>query len=51
MTRLYVLGWPQDAWDGDATRATGGVGRGVPANAGNGYYHYKRTTREVVPRV
>ncbi|EIW69681.1 hypothetical protein M231_06289 [Tremella mesenterica] len=50
MLIVFVLGWPRDAWDGVATRARGGAGaRGLPGQ-GDGYYHYKRTTREVVPR-
>jgi hypothetical protein len=49
---IGFLGWPVNAWDGAVTRANGGMGaRGLPGpGAGNGYYHYKRTTREVVPR-
>lgn len=51
---LFFIGWPPEAWDGPSTRANNGAGaRGVPIPPGvpaNGYYHYKRTTREVVPR-
>ncbi|CAD6585541.1 MAG: hypothetical protein TREMPRED_004171 [Tremellales sp. Tagirdzhanova-0007] len=32
-----------------ATRA-GGPGRGLPGPTGNGYYHYKRSTRQIIPR-
>ena len=47
-SRIAFLGWPVNAWDGAQTMADGGVGaRGLP---GNGYYHHKRTVREVVPR-
>ena len=46
---LVFVGWPADAWDGSRTVANGGGGRGLPAPS-DGYYHYKRTTREVVPR-
>ncbi|ORX39855.1 hypothetical protein BD324DRAFT_615256 [Kockovaella imperatae] len=46
---VYLCNWPKDAWDGYATKASGGRGRGLPT-PGNGYYHYKRSTREVVPR-
>lgn len=46
--RLAALGWPVNAWDGVQTMADGGAGaRGLP---GDGYYHYKRSVREVVPR-
>ncbi|KAL7423963.1 hypothetical protein Q5752_001548 [Cryptotrichosporon argae] len=52
MVIITFLNWPKDAWDGTETRATGQPGRGLPAPPpGTGYYHYKRTTREVVPRV
>ena len=52
MPSVFVINWPADAWDGTATRARGGVGaRGLPGPTGDGYYHYKRTTREIVPRV
>ncbi|WVR05253.1 hypothetical protein IAU60_002265 [Kwoniella sp. DSM 27419] len=47
---VHVIGWPVAAWDGTATMASGGGARGVPNVPDNGYYHYKRTTREVVPR-
>lgn len=48
---VAALGWPVNAWDGQATVANGGAGaRGLPGPNGDGYYHYKRTTREVVPR-
>ena len=47
---LYFISWPKDAWDGYATQASGGRGRGLPPVPNNGYYHYKRSTREVVPR-
>lgn len=54
MIILFFIGWPPEAWDGPSTRANNGAGaRGVPIPPGvpaNGYYHYKRTTREVVPR-
>ncbi|WWD01384.1 hypothetical protein V866_008327 [Kwoniella sp. B9012] len=50
MLIVFILRWPAEAWDGTTTRANGGVGaRGVPQVPANGYYHYKRTTREVVP--
>jgi len=46
--RIAFLGWPVNAWDGAQTMANGGVGaRGLP---GDGYYHHKRTVREVIPR-
>lgn len=46
--RIAFLGWPVNAWDGAQTMADGGVGaRGLP---GDGYYHHKRTVREVIPR-
>jgi hypothetical protein len=48
MNSLAFLGWPVNAWDGVQTLADGGAGaRGLP---GDGYYHYKRSVREVVPR-
>jgi len=48
MDSIAFIGWPVNAWDGAQTRADGGVGaRGLP---GDGYYHHKRTVREVVPR-
>ncbi|WVN86795.1 uncharacterized protein L203_101967 [Cryptococcus depauperatus CBS 7841] len=54
MFLIGFLGWPAEAWDGTMTRVNGGEGaRGVPVSPNvppNGYYHYKRTTREVVPR-
>ncbi|KGB75705.1 hypothetical protein CNBG_1543 [Cryptococcus deuterogattii R265] len=54
MIILFIIGWPPEAWDGSSTRANDGAGAiGVPVPPGvpaNGYYHYKRTTREVVPR-
>ncbi|RSH91983.1 hypothetical protein EHS25_009354 [Saitozyma podzolica] len=50
MLIIILLSWPRDAWDGTATLASGGTGRGLPVPPGNGYYHHKRTTREVVPR-
>ncbi|WVQ71694.1 hypothetical protein IAR50_001235 [Cryptococcus sp. DSM 104548] len=57
MLIVWVLGWPAEAWDVAPTRANGGVGArglpvppGAPAVPNNGYYHYKKTTREVVPR-
>ncbi|WRT67134.1 uncharacterized protein IL334_004100 [Kwoniella shivajii] len=52
MLIVSILSWPATAWDGKITKANGGAGaRGVPQMPSNGYYHYKRTTREVVPRV
>ncbi|WVQ78269.1 hypothetical protein IAT38_000354 [Cryptococcus sp. DSM 104549] len=56
MLVIFIIRWPAEAWDGATTRANGGAGaRGVPQLGpgqvpSNGYYHYKRTTREVVPR-
>ncbi|OCF35445.1 hypothetical protein I317_04961 [Kwoniella heveanensis CBS 569] len=51
MLIIFIIRWPAAAWDGKTTRANGGTGaRGVPQIPNNGYYHYKRTTREVVPR-
>ncbi|WWC90029.1 uncharacterized protein L201_004959 [Kwoniella dendrophila CBS 6074] len=51
MLIISILSWPAAAWDGTTTKANGGEGaRGVPQIPNNGYYHYKRTTREVVPR-
>ncbi|KAK8869816.1 hypothetical protein IAR55_000384 [Kwoniella newhampshirensis] len=52
MIIVFIIRWPAEAWDGAATRANGGEGaRGVPHGVpSNGYYHYKRTTREIVPR-
>ncbi|KAK4686571.1 hypothetical protein P7C73_g3554, partial [Tremellales sp. Uapishka_1] len=51
MLVVYYLAWPSEAWDGKAAQATGGAAaRGVPGPPANGYYHYKRTTREIVPR-
>lgn len=49
---VALLGWPNEAWDGKTTRANGGGGRGLPGpgSNGDGYYHYKRTTREIVPK-
>lgn len=48
---VTLIGWPHEAWDGKTTRANGGGGRGLPGPGptGDGYYHYKRTTREIVP--
>ncbi|ORY33795.1 hypothetical protein BCR39DRAFT_579448 [Naematelia encephala] len=46
---LVLLSWPRDAWDGSGQGKTVGP-HGLPGPTGNGYYHYKRTTREVVPR-
>ncbi|KAL0253994.1 hypothetical protein I308_101373 [Cryptococcus tetragattii IND107] len=54
MIILFFIGWPPEAWDGSSARANDRAGAiGVPVPPGvpaNGYYHYKRTTREVVPR-
>ncbi|WWD15910.1 hypothetical protein CI109_100334 [Kwoniella shandongensis] len=52
MIIVFIIRWPAEAWDGAVTRANNGEGaRGVPHGVpSNGYYHYKRTTREVVPR-
>ncbi|KAI9638279.1 uncharacterized protein MKK02DRAFT_42669 [Dioszegia hungarica] len=51
MLIVAFLGWPHEAWDGKTTRANGGAGgRGLPGPGGDGYYHYKRTTREIVPQ-
>lgn len=54
MIIIFFIGWPPEAWDGSSTRANDGAGaRGMPIPPGvpaNGYYHYKRTTREVVPK-